>query len=361
MGQARDVFGSRWWRFDAYEIVEGHLRPAPGSSLHTYGPWTDYSQGIDQGSDARAYMGLVALTERIAGDPEDRARWHRGVLTPENAQALCAWATAHGLLGLGLQRVEQVETARWQPLAEGDIASVEGVSQAVVKTRTRHVRVPGGWVETVEHDTGRDSYSTEISLAGRQLGSDEVPDGWSPGTVIVRDERHALSSQPIEQAWARYFPGVGRAEARTHPYPMPLSDEFWAQYEEPVSDIIAAGLDLGAAAREAAKLHGSSDAELEALDDVSFHRIRRAIEHLEQLAATTTASLTRTDNDAARLQWTGSSLIGLFAVMILLDLTAHLRLHSCTECSTLFVSPSPLATYCKAQCRWRAQKRAQRK
>lgn len=362
MGRAAEIFTNRWWRYDEYEVADGYLRPKQGAKLGEYEPWAAYASCVERNTEARPYMELIDLAERISANPAERTWWGVGTLGEASRDALCSWAASNGLLGLALQRTEQVEPApRWAPLPTGISVVVSGVEQKVAKTRVRYARTPGGWTRFTGHDEGRGSLSADDSLVGQLVLPDEVPTSWSPGSALVRDKRYALVSEPIERTWAQYFPDVAREAEHSHDYPFPLGEGFWASYGEPVSELLGVAARLGAAAREAARLEGMSDAEVESLDEDSSRRLFDAVESLQLLVAPSTPRLNRASDRSLRLRWTGPSLLSLFAMMILLDLTSRMKLHACEECHGLFLSPSPAATYCSDPCRWRYQKRVQRK
>ena len=46
MAEVLDVSLGKWWRFSAYEIREGFIRPAPGAKLTVYDPWEEYRQAF---------------------------------------------------------------------------------------------------------------------------------------------------------------------------------------------------------------------------------------------------------------------------------------------------------------------------
>lgn len=358
-----EIFTNRWWRFDEYEVADGYLRPKPGAVLTAYEPWAAYAKCVERNSDERPYLALVELAERIIADSPEQVRWAGGPLSPASSDALVAWAASNGLLGLALQRTEQVELApRWTHLPTGGVTVVKSQRQTVVKTRVRYARTPTGWTELIDCDKDWSSFSADDSLAEQIVAPDVLPTNWSPGSALVRAERGTLVLEPIEQSWGPFFPDVSPLSKQSHRYPLPLTDEFWNAYGEPVSEFLRAAVVLGAAAREAARLDGMSDTDLESLDDYSYQRIYEAVESLQSLVAPMAPTLDRAaDDNSLRLHWTGPSLLGLFAMMILLDLTSRMKLHSCEECHGLFLSPSPAASYCSDPCRWRYQKRVQRK
>jgi hypothetical protein len=354
MTGATEIFTNRWWRFDDYEVVDGCLRPRPGATLHTYKPWETYARSVVKNSGERPYLTLIGLADRITSDPSERAFLAGAPISQASSDALASWASRNGLVGLMLQRTEQIELApRWAALDPEHYAIVKGTQQTVGKTRVRFARTPGGWTELIDRDRDWTSLPDETSLAGTLLSATELPSGWSPGSAIVRDERDALVFEPIEQACGRYFPDVAASSKHSHPYPLPATEEFWRGYAEPVTDLLWAAVGLGEAARNSAQLAGKSNADLEELDGYSFQTLQR-------LAAPMTPTLGRDSDNSLRLHWTGPSLLGLFAMMTLTDLTSR-RLHSCAECHGLFLSSSAAATYCSDACRWRYQKRVQRK
>ncbi|MDP2857690.1 MAG: hypothetical protein Q8P50_06880 [Bacillota bacterium] len=82
---------SRWWRFDEYQVTQGHIMPSPGAKLVDYDPFALYRATWDREGKAKrrslgnhpAYVELMHL----AGRPHDH-------------NAIEQWCSKHGLLGL---------------------------------------------------------------------------------------------------------------------------------------------------------------------------------------------------------------------------------------------------------------------
>ena len=364
MANVTEVFSNRWWRFDEYEIADGFLRPAPGAALSKYDPWSAYEAALALNRSVRPYMTLFAIAEEIVGDLRNRD-WNLGVLCPESAKALTGWARKNGLLGLLLQKTVQVQFApRWSLVKSlgGRISYVGGEVLPLIASRMTVVRTPTGWIASTPLENPFDERltSADLCLSGLPLSVSRTPDSWSPASALIRQDDWSLVAEPLDRTWGEFFPSVAVDEKSAYDYPCPLTQEFWPLYAEPVGAFLRAAIDLGQAARQAARLrrpsdHGQIDLPLEEL-----RRIRLSLSHLEQLASTLTPAPHPADNGLL-MAWTGPSLIALMAMMILLDLTSRMRLRRCDVCEGLFVSPSPLARYCSERCRWRKQKREQRK
>ena len=46
-GKAPEPYEGLWWRFNAYEIRDNMISPAPGAHLEIYRPWSKYRESVD--------------------------------------------------------------------------------------------------------------------------------------------------------------------------------------------------------------------------------------------------------------------------------------------------------------------------
>ncbi len=212
-------YTTRWWRFTDYEIQpagsgglsaedwarHGLIRPAAGADLVEYDPWEEYLKSRTRGSAIEpAHQTFVSLSERISFDINRKLR-------PDSAEAILTWCRRYGLLGAVPQFYMSL------PAGTREIVSLD---QKVV-CPFAHVRVAGSW-RTREQE----------------------------GPVIAAGLRNAVVARP--DLLNRYFPGVEDAERiettaegyRAIPY-LPLTEEFWRIYGEPVSVFGAFARNLG--------------------------------------------------------------------------------------------------------------------
>lgn len=288
-----------WWRFDAYEIRGGLLRPTSGARCAEYEPWAQYLQAraTDRPRPYEALLGLV----------------RQSVVTDQ--RGLLRWVQEHGLLGLGTHRAEQIT-----------VPSRLGVR--------RYTKLPSGRWATSE-DRPAD--------AARDQGY---------GVVFQDPETHTDQMRPLEEAWAPYFPSSSKARFE---YPPPLSADFWRQYAEPVEEFIATANMLRTCIESLGRLRDVGPF-------IGFTQsVPAAIHNLEVLSRGTRPVL-ECGEDQRRVTrtWDSPSLLGWLARMVEEDLLAPDRVLTCAVCGTLFRSALRRAAYCSLRCRTTGEKRRQR-
>jgi hypothetical protein len=97
------------------------------------------------------------------------------------------------------------------------------------------------------------------------------------------------------------------------------------------------------------------------LNSDKMFTVDRGLEALHALLAPVKPAPECKQGRGVRQRWSSSSLLGALTMMALADLPEGAA-RECKACHKLFVSGGrPQSLYCSRQCRWRAQKRSQRK
>ena len=282
-------------RFNRYEVRDGYIRPAPGAKGEWYDPWEGFrASRSKQGRQDPPYQSLIALVEDLRTDH------------------VLDWCAAHGLLGILLAQTDMVTLA---PTAEG------GGSLA----QKRYFRRNTGWGK----------FSRE-----QPVGAE--PNWLPPGVLIQHLGTTKWLHEPFGETWARFFPDVPEGGREAYQYPMPVSDQFWGLYAEPVEEFVRAAVIL----RDALEGLGQGD--------------ERSKDIVHSLVFRTSPAIECTPDGGWRQFWVSTSLLGSLGMMVLLDLTEGRRLVRCGVCNGPFVTTSHAARYCSDRCRNTAQKRVQR-
>lgn len=356
-----------WWRFDSYEIRNGYVCPTRGAALIEYNPWVKRSQ-MDSGEQKPppkthaqpTYLSLVQLAGILPAKPMGQPCR----LTGPQETALLTWCGEHGLLGVLLHCTLSVTlAARWapDPLQVGlDPDSVaEKRADLVRPMLTQYQRANGGWIRirSLSVVDGQSTVRTNATrIRGTVVKSTAQPKEWPGPHAIMQDFPPIVGwrTEPLTQTWARFFPMTPRREAETCLYPIPGTEEFWRQYAEPVEVFVQAAI----AFREMCLWLGHPHDETAPNTDKAWLR-KTALETLNALIAP--ISLTATQNqDNLQPAWRAPSLTGIFAIMIVRDLTARRRPLLCAACGKPFTSSAHNVRCCSKTCRYRLQKRAQR-
>jgi hypothetical protein len=309
-----------WWRFDRYQIQGAVIRPAAGSRLSWYDPWSDFQQIRNQTNGQPAYSELVRLVGTLKADPGTKRAYP--VFSPESQSEIVSWCERHGLLGVLLSRWESVTLS---PRPAG--------LDSRLKIHERYLRGYG------------------VTVGVRQSKGD-LPEVSS--RVLIRPLHDLdLKEEALADTWYRFFPAVPERERETFSYPVPYSPTFWELYAEPVTEFwraarLLAGIvgHLGLAAIPGARASEGSEALAR----------EQAVEMLN-LWRKDVSQVLLDEGEGLRQAWVSPSLLVSFAEMFVQDLVAGARGKYCECCGHWFISAAYQACYCSTACRLRQQKR----
>ena len=374
--------GQSWVRHRAYAVRDGFVRPVPGEAIEPYDPWEDFwgARRPDDRSrkpnrdDQPPYQTLLKLlvdVEREAGrDCETPG--------PRGARAISTWCAQHGLLGVLLQQVQAVWLA--PRMAQPDPSMQEAFGFATrgpLPIQHSYVRQGGIWRAQTHYLDGkeprvigdfasprRDSYVPSLTSFGKDLGpiriSKTLPVLWPRAACALTTglANTTAALQPLEAAWFPFFPTLA-PEDEVLP---PTSEAFWNAYSEPVEVFLEAARLL----RDA--LEGHRIARPRAFtrkrgEEWIASRVFRmnANECLHALLSSVTPALQVQRGRTPQPRWMAPSLLGMFAAMVVQDLSERRQVRQCVDCPALFLSGSQHAKYCSTTCRDRVIKRNLRK
>ena len=327
-----EPFAGQWWKFTRYELNDGYIRPAPDTTLSAYDPWSEPPPGADT-----AYASLANLVPRGWDAGDNRT------VSPDTAAAVLAWCQQYGLLGVLPRRVEKVVLQAW--------TEKEGVT-------------PQDWNGTEERwypDQVQVQFYQNSKGWQRETYRDAIIEGKSPrpnpAGVILHpiDDSVEMVFEPFRKTWARFFPSVPLDQRESYRYPEPLTQEFWALYNEPIEEFIDTAALLEAPLTTLAKDRETVPGfTIRSVDNYAL-----AIHELNEYVETVRWHLRQTPNGMVQ-QWTSPSLFASLVLMALQDVAGAKRPRICLTCSGLFVSPAYQARYCSVRCRHTMNKRTYR-
>ncbi len=308
--------------------------PAPEARLSRYDPWAAFRANANRyRTVSQPYLELLELY-RILRDEETR-----GVRPTEPQGRSMSGSTAanrhildrcnrHGPLGIFPIMSTLV---RLSDVADRDELAIK---------RTHYVRDGDRWhLETTsQFDWLSTPQETEDRLRERVTETHGTVNWFNFGS-------RAYDELPIEKL-RHYFPlteGVGD----TLIPPLPLSDEFWRLYREPVREIRRYCYHFG---RAVDYLRRWND---EVSTDKQHPNVKRASMLLRDLAQ----NVVLNDFDDTR---TSAGLLASYALMFLWDRMEGRRCLQCDACDHYFVSNDRRARYCSPRCRTRTQSRRHR-
>lgn len=355
-----------WWRFERYEVSDSYIRPAAGAKLQTYDPWAEYKAVLGRPDPTNTkgaarvyetpYASLLSAVRdlRIVQRPD--GFWH--CEDHEQEEQLLAWVNRYGLLGIlphiaesailaprkrygkngvtiASVRYDRSYDGSWvatPALLPADQLSYSGRSKADL---TAWDAAPKGailpaWLQERVEETHRQEFQPRALLRSMQAKARAWP---------TADRLDPLVEEPLTETWGHFFPAVAKDEQNSYSYPLPLSEQFWSAYGEPLLLFYRWVLALEVALEELNQGDLSS---------------------LAALTAPLTPAAVATANGSLSKAWLAPSLLSSLAMMALLDATEGRHSHVCEGCGRLFVSAAHQARYCSQKCRFKVQKRRQR-
>lgn len=352
MNQLDNSVRSSWWRFSDYEIWEPrpprgtsqglrdhyrYIRPIPGAALERYDQPVSGHSG-SQPSD---------LQSELLG------------LDIENENKIIEFCRRFGLLGILTEELHSMTLApRWEHLTSSPSDPVLFPSQ------TRYSRTHWGWtsntrlrikgdneyVITLDHDYHREDW----------LHSLVSPEDTStpPGSAsIAQLFSEAVEEQTLDRALGQFFPAVEAAELETYEYPIPMSEEFWQQYAEPLGRFKSAIRDF----REILE-NLTQAGPPEHLPDSVLRSVLRAKTQLQAILSVSPALLLMDDGGFAP-RWAFSSLIAVAAFEVWQQLIGGQSVRHCrrSRCRRLFIPSNNAREYCSDRCKMAEEKARQRR
>lgn len=353
---ARSLMTARWWRFSEYELFQDarrftYVRPKPGARLEEYDPWKAWEKARPFHQDRPTpYQELLNLLYEIIGstDPLSKPPLDQAAISEiatRHSERILGWCRKFGLLG---------------------VLPHQAFFIALTPRQKRDEEAAKFWRSTIFHSFGKPAPQQLVTqvLYSRtgapprhwdtteQLVND---DAFPPG-VLVKTATGTFGSAPQEFV-ADFFPELAQARDSERRLvlecPLPLSDEFWRAYAEPMSMFLwqAVSLNRAVTAMRIKRYKPESNKQFE---------VYRGLDPLIGLLAPVRAVPGFQEGLGLRQGWSSSSLLGALAMMALSDLPEG-EARECAECHKPFVSSGrPQSLYCSKKCRWRAQKRSQR-
>jgi hypothetical protein len=354
MARKSKLNAGEWWKFSSYEIRdftrsgvrEKYIGPAKGAKLSKYDPWKSWDDTgplrQDRASPYRELLNTIAKFK--CGLPEKRTLGHlpsyqwrnfSEALELASEAALLKWCGKFGLLGLLPHDTYQIT------LAPNVRNSEEAPTLQKTRVQSQFSRTPKGWVELER---------PSIDGIGKQF---------SPTGVLRRDlVRQALTWGSLSNL-LDFFPTIPGPDDsdlwKEFQYPLPLSEEFWNFYSEPLSGFLAAAGRLNDAIKAM-----EIDGPLPKVGSLEHRVLLRGLPYLEGLLDPVSLTYEFIPKKGIRPRHVAGSLLATLATMALNDRPRG-KFLQCEKCGNFFPSGAyPQALYCSKQCRWATQRKAQR-
>ena len=129
---------------------------------------------------------------------------------------------------------------------------------------------------------------------------------------------------------------------------MPLGENFWTAYAEPVADFIRGAVAFAQAAKHLGATKKATRQE--------------GLRTLHAMTGAVRVAVEPGPNTTYQQRWRSPSLLASFALMLLQDLAKNRHVRQCpaTACGQVFAAASYQTVYCSVTCRNRMQKRRYR-
>lgn len=330
----------KWWRFSAYRVVNGCVVPAPGARLQEYNPRLYH--GVKVKKPSRPYVELCEVLRQLGLADTQYAEDLPSCfpLKDQGQDALLSWCSTYGLLGILLHQVSVVHLAPvWRR-----------VKRDAVIDFPSYARMGDQWAMQAAAHWGEPPVRPRVKV-GDPVARQQWPAEWRPN-VLLRElgSSSFLKQEPLTETWAQFFPSVPQDKIETYPYPWPLSHGFWNVYAERLDDFVWAALSLRFAV-ESLSHRGRPHLLLELEGRAAFNA----------LIAPVTRQIVPSADGRYVEEWLCPSLLSSLAEMALQDLRQGYSLMRCQQCGRAFITDAYQSRFCSDPCRWRRQKRNQRK
>ena len=333
-----DVNGN-WVRWSQYHLVNGVVGPAPRATPLPYDPWASFRTNAGKyRTVSQPYLALLELRRRLKEEEargisptQLQGRDTRGLIvgSPTAAdQLILDWCTEHALLGILPVMATCIR-----------LDDVDDRHELAIK-RTYYIRDGKRWNlgTTQQFEWLSTREATEERL--REMVKK------AKGTVTwLNFGTRAHDELPLEEL-RDFFPKLENAGGGFVP-PLPLTDEFWQAYGEPVWEI-KKYCHLFGEAVDYMKLWNAKRSA-----DQQDSSVRRASMFLRDLAQ----NVPLDDLDGTR---TSAGLLASYALMFLWDRREGRRCLQCENCARYLVSNETRARYCSPRCRNIVQSRRHR-
>jgi len=341
-----------WWRFSDYEFWEPqppigasqrlrehfrYIRPAPGATLERY----------EQSASGRSSKHPSELQTALLG------------LDLENEPDIMDFCRRFGLLGILTEELHSMTlAARWEHLTDSPDDPI------LFPGQMRYSRTHWGWTGNVRlRVMGENEYSITLDDNNRSenwLHTLVSPEDTStpPGSAsIAALFSEAVEEKPLDRALGQFFPAVAAADLKTYEYPVPMSEEFWQQYAEPLGRFKSAVLGF----RDMlANLAQAGPPEL--LPDDVLRTVMRGRAQLQAILSVSPALVLMDDGGFAP-RWAFSSLPAIAAFEVWQQLIGGQSVKHCkrAKCRRLFIPPNNAREYCSDRCKMAEEKARQRR
>ena len=318
------IYGGEWWRCSRYELVDKTIRPAPGATVSAYDPWKRYWATLEGRVSEPPYLKLTNLLLDFPSPAEIR----KGAqLSTEQEEGLLAWCSENGLIGLLPELVQSATFIGWEHFPDG----------TTLPDATTFQRLGDKWIKFDRDPNKQNTWPERSQVVVSRLGGTDV---WF---------------ESVDQSWIHYFPWVSPEQADNYEFPLPLTEEFWRQYGEPLNLFVMAASSLAEIVR---RLSTPNEGDFESVMYGTMTE-QKALHHLQAQVRSSSPSIHRMGNGTIMQQWRSPSLLCAMSLMLMEDLAGDLSLYRC-PCGRVVASSYPDTRYCSPKHREKYRKRAQR-
>jgi hypothetical protein len=322
--------GNNWWRYSEYIIDDSKLKPAADAESEPYDPWQGYFEWReDWKGNSPPYMEFIKLIfdKEVEDNIIESINEYMEIgeietsLSSYTIDQILDWSKRNGMLGILPHQLQAIYFKPKDSVSFGYNRTGDGWNRAYTQVK-------------------KASSSTDnilrINLQPFNFDGDGFKEQFDKGGVgCLEDFMENLDAQiPDEDNLL---------------FPLPLSDEFWSFYNEPLIDFFHVLNIFVSTVRAVAK---------------DKHCDSNTLRIFNDFAGSVSTRVFKNDDGQWEQEIWSPSLLASYAYMISKDMQGsqkERRIYVCKDCDEICTSGSYQAAFCSDKCRLRYNKREYRK
>ena len=318
------------WRKPTLPFVLSNraIRLAPGAVSQIYNPWRRRKPPLKARRITTLWADFAELVRRIQCD-----QLRPYFPSPAGIERILKWSSDFGLLGILCGPTSKIVLPAiygWSQVAP------ERPWQAIIQSTHRQI-TGGNWITTYQQvSCENDPKFKEGALVG---------DSTFQKAELALFDWSTLTERPSFRILRRYF----STPCKNNQFPLPLSEHFWASYQEPVFRWMVEAERFQQSVTLVSQ-HARDQYQQGPRSGETHGPVNDALWYLNALASGLT-SLFAFGAYAIEERKCAASLLSIMARMFFEDLDRNRLAYNCVRCQTIFVTTDRKSQYCSRTCR----------
>jgi len=327
------IHDANWWRPSSpLVLAQGCLRLAPNESQRPYFPWQRSGRPVGRARKVKTLWGEFA--ELVRSVQQDQISPYQ----PSKAglDRILEWSSKFGLLGILPSRFHTIVLPPTYQLEQSQ-------GWPLIRQGTHRVLTAGNWITSnqqveCEHNA---KFKVDAPVLEHNLPKGIRNHGFE---ASAWDDFNELPYGQLSDL-AVYF----SQSFKNSQFPKPLSDEFWASYQEPIGKWMRSAVSFKNMVSLVSQ-HARRRFSNEAIPVEEEAETNEAIWSLNILGSGVSFRL-EFGPSAVQTRVCAGSLLSIMSRMFIEDLEKNRLSYECLRCGALFVSKDRKARYCSVLCR----------